>query len=232
MQELLGVLNSLRTEELIAVSIIPVLFAITVHEVAHGWIAKHLGDPTAERLGRLTLNPFKHIDPIGTVVLPAMLLLLRAGFLFGWAKPVPVTWENLRRPKRDMVLVAVAGPASNFLMALIWGVIAKIGISLNGVSPWAGTPMLLMGLVGIYFNTLLLVFNLLPVPPLDGGRVAVGLLPGRLGWQLSRLEPYGFFILIGLLLAPRIIGIDILGAVIFPVISAVMALVVLFVGLA
>jgi len=186
--------------ERVTISILPVLFAITVHEAAHGWAAKQLGDPTAERLGRLTLNPLKHIDPVGTVLLPLVLIMLKAGFLFGWAKPVPITVQNLRRPKRDMVLVAVAGPGANLLMAVFWGVIVKLGVSVASTGFMFGEAMQYMGLVGIFINILLMVFNLLPIPPLDGGRVAVGLLPGPWAWRLSRIEPYGIFIVLGLLL--------------------------------
>ncbi len=192
-------MSELSLPQVIVVSILPILFAITVHEVAHGWVAKRFGDPTAQRLGRLTLNPFKHIDPVGTVLIPALLLLLKAGFLFGWAKPVPVTWENLRHPKRDMVFVAIAGPAANLLMAFFWGAVAKLATVLPASADWAAVPLQLMGEIGITINVLLMVFNLLPLPPLDGGRVAVGLLPGPLAWQLSRIEPYGFFILLGLM---------------------------------
>ncbi|MDH4135052.1 MAG: site-2 protease family protein [Gammaproteobacteria bacterium] len=188
--------------QLLAVSILPILFAITVHEVAHGWVAKLLGDPTAHRLGRLSLNPIRHVDPMGTVLLPALLLFVSGGrFMFGWAKPVPVTWENLRHPKRDMVLVALAGPVANLLMAVFWGLMAKIATLLPEAQHWAAEPLFYSGAFGVLFNVLLMVFNLLPLPPLDGGRVAVGLLPGPLGWQLSRLEPYGFFILLGLMLS-------------------------------
>lgn len=190
---------NLPVPQLIAVSILPVLFAITVHEVAHGWAAKHLGDPTAQRLGRLTLNPIKHVDPVGTILVPGLLLLLKTGFVFGWAKPVPVTWSNLRHPRRDMVLVAAAGPAANLLMAFLWGAVAKVATLMPETARWAAEPLLYMGGLGVLFNVLLMVFNLLPLPPLDGGRVAVGLLPGRWGWALSRVEPYGFFILIGLM---------------------------------
>jgi len=191
-------MSGLSLPQFIAVAILPLLFAITVHEVAHGWVAKQLGDPTAQRLGRLTLNPLKHIDPVGTLLVPGLLLVL-GGFIFGWAKPVPVTWDNLRHPKRDMAIVAAAGPGANLVMALFWGVVAKAGSGLPAGMEWAGLPMQYMGQFGIIINVVLMVLNLLPLPPLDGGRVAVGLLPGRAAWQLSRLEPYGFFILLGLL---------------------------------
>src|SRR5690606_23266908 len=143
---------------------------------------------------RLTLNPIKHIDLVGTVLVPGLLLFV-GGFIFGWAKPVPVTWENLRQPKRDMALVAAAGPGANLLMALLWALVAKIGALLPIGLQWASMPMQYMGRFGILINAVLMVLNLLPLPPLDGGRVAVGLLPGRYAWQLSRVEPYGFFIL-------------------------------------
>jgi Zn-dependent protease len=188
----------LSTAQIIAIAALPLLFAITVHEVAHGWVAKRLGDPTAQRLGRLTLNPIKHIDPVGTVVVP-LLLLMVGGFVFGWAKPVPVTWENLRHPKRDMAIVAAAGPGANLLMAMIWALIAKLGTLVPESLAWAGTPMVYMGQFGIVINAVLMVLNLLPLPPLDGGRVAVGLLPNRIGWQLARVEPFGFFVLLALL---------------------------------
>jgi Zn-dependent protease len=196
-------MGELTLPQQIAVAILPILFAITVHEVAHGWIAKHLGDPTAQRLGRLTLNPIKHIDPVGTVLVPAVLLILGslAGrpFVFGWAKPVPVTWENLRRPKRDMAIVAAAGPSANLLMAIGWAFVIKASALLPATADWAAAPLNYMGIWGIEINIALMVLNLIPVPPLDGGRVAVGLLPGPLAWRLSRLEPYGFFILLALL---------------------------------
>ncbi len=178
--------------------ILPVVFAITVHEVAHGWVAKRLGDPTAQRLGRLTLNPIKHIDPLGTILIPGVLMLL-GGFIFGWAKPVPVTWENLRHPKRDMALVAAAGPGVNILMALMWAAIAKGATLMSPEAQWFSVPLLLMGYAGISINIALAVLNLLPIPPLDGGRVAASLLPGPMAYQLSRLEPYGFFILLALI---------------------------------
>ena len=191
-------MSGLSLPQLIAVAILPLLFGITVHEVAHGWAAKRLGDPTAQRLGRLTLNPIKHIDPLGTILIPGILLVL-GGFIFGWAKPVPVTWENLRNPRRDMAIVAAAGPVANLLMAFLWAVFARIGAGLGDDLQWAGQPMVYMGQFGVAINSVLMVLNLLPLPPLDGGRVAVGLLPPRLAWNLSRVEPYGFFVLIALL---------------------------------
>ncbi len=204
LENIIGILSNLSLPQLVIISILPVLFAITVHEVAHGWIAKYLGDPTAQRLGRVTLNPIKHIDPLGTVLVPAVLLLIiaitKSGFLFGWAKPVPVTWENLRHPKRDMVIVAAAGPAANLLMAILWGMLAKMATVLPPVLSTLSEPLFFMGLVGILINVLLMVFNLLPLPPLDGGRVAVGLLPSRLAWHLSRVEPFGFMILLTLMI--------------------------------
>ena len=199
LQQIILTLSQLPLPQLISVLVIPVLLAIIVHEVAHGWVAKQLGDPTAERLGRLTLNPIKHIDPIGTLLLPALLVLLRTGFIFGWAKPVPITWENLRHPKRDMALVAAAGPAANFLMAVLWGLVLKISTLLPVTVAALSVPLQFMGLAGIVANVLLMVFNLLPLPPLDGGRVAVGLLPGPWARRLSQVEPYGFFILIALM---------------------------------
>ena len=197
-------MGELTLPQQIAAAVLPILFAITVHEVAHGWVAKYLGDPTAQRLGRLTLNPVKHIDPVGTILVPGTLLILGylsgvRPFVFGWAKPVPVTWENLRHPKRDMAIVAVAGPAANLIMAVLWALIIKGALLLPAGLAWIAAPLTYMGAWGIGINILLMVLNLLPVPPLDGGRVAVGLLPGPLAWQLSRLEPYGFFVLIALL---------------------------------
>ncbi|TXH03640.1 MAG: site-2 protease family protein [Nevskiaceae bacterium] len=187
----------------IAVWALPVLFAITLHEVAHGWAARALGDRTAEMLGRLSLNPLKHVDPVGTVVVPMFMLVL-GGFLFGWAKPVPVSVRNLRHPRRDMALVAVAGPLSNLAMALAWGVLARIAIGMNpdeGV--WLG--VLLMARAGIVINLVLMVLNLIPLPPLDGGRVLTGLLPEAQARKLDRIEPYGFVILVALM-ATGILG--------------------------
>lgn len=231
LEQIFGILSRLSQPQLISVLIIPVLFAIIVHEVAHGWVAKLLGDPTADRLGRLSLNPIKHIDPIGTVLVPAMLLLFRTGLVFGWAKPVPITWTNLRRPKRDMALVAIAGPAANLLMALAWGILLKISTLLPLTALWVSQPLRYMGLAGILANVLLMVFNLLPIPPLDGGRVAVGLLPGPWAWRLSQIEPYGFMILIGLMISGPLLGVSLLWAVIGPVAEFVAWMVLTVVGL-
>jgi len=177
--------------------VLPVLFAITVHEVAHGWVALRLGDRTAQMMGRLTLNPIKHIDPVGTVLVPGFLLLM-GGFVFGWAKPVPVTWENLRNPRRDVALVAVAGPAANLLMAILWSIILKIGLLLSTTTDSWAYPLVLMGNAGILINLVLMVLNLLPILPLDGGRILSAFLPPPMAYKLSRLEPWGFFIILGL----------------------------------
>lgn len=204
-------MEELNLLQRIAVWTIPVLFAITVHEVAHGWAARQLGDPTAMMLGRLTLNPLKHIDPIGTVLLPG-LLLYAGGFLFGWARPVPVTWENLRHPRRDVAVVAAAGPGANLVMALLWALVVRLGTLLVSSAPWLAVPLLYMGVAGIFINLILLVLNLLPILPLDGGRVVVSLLPGPLAARFGRLEPYGLLVLLALLV------LGVLGQVLSPVI--------------
>jgi Zn-dependent protease len=201
-------MEELTMVQRVAVWALPVLFAITVHEVAHGWVARKLGDPTAMMLGRLTLNPLKHIDPIGTVVVPVALLLM-GGFIFGWAKPVPVTWENLKNPKRDMALVAIAGPASNLLMAIMWALIMKLGFMLGTGFEALAWPLIYMGGAGIAINAILMLLNILPIPPLDGGRVLAGMLPGPWAWQLNRIEPYGLIIMVALLatgMLGRILG--------------------------
>lgn len=177
---------------------LPVLFAITVHEAAHGYAARHFGDNTAYALGRITLNPLKHIDPIGTILMPLMLYFATGGaFLFGYAKPVPVRFGNLRNPKRDMVWVALAGPGANLLQAVLWGVLLYVVIGLQVDERF----FMEMCKAGMLVNVVMFVFNLFPLPPLDGGRILVGLLPHRQAEMVSRLEPYGFFIVMGLVLA-------------------------------
>ncbi|VTU15117.1 Zn-dependent proteases [Variovorax sp. SRS16] len=178
---------------------LPVVFAITVHEAAHGYVARYLGDNTAYVLGRVTLNPFKHIDPVGTILMPLLLYFATSGaFLFGYAKPVPVNFNRLRNPKRDMVWVALAGPASNFIQAIIWALFF-VGLAAGGINE----PFFIkMAQGGVLVNLVMWAFNLFPLPPLDGGRVLAGLLPhGRAQIFLSRIEPYGFFIVMGLVIA-------------------------------
>ena len=168
------------------------LLAVTLHEVAHGWVARELGDDTAEALGRLSFNPLKHVDPVGTVLVPGLLYVL-AGIVFGWAKPVPVNWDKLRNPRRDMALVALAGPLANVVMLLIWAAVAKFGLS-YGQDYFVAT-----GLAGIMINAVLIALNVLPVPPLDGSRVVSALLPAEMALQYGRIEPYGLIILLVLI---------------------------------
>lgn len=181
----------------IAIHALPVIFAITIHEAAHGYAARHFGDNTAWMLGRVTLNPLKHIDPIGSVLLPLLLLAMSSPFIFGYAKPVPVRFGHLRNPKQDMVWVALAGPASNFAQALLWGILFY-GLQAAGVSE----PFFIkMCQSGILINIVLFALNLFPLPPLDGGRILVGLLPYKQAALVSRVEPWGFFIVMGLIIA-------------------------------
>ena len=205
----------LNTIQMIAVWALPVLFAITAHEAAHAYAAKKLGDPTAFMLGRMTFNPLKHIDPIGTILLPLLCVLLPGGFLFGYAKPVPVDFNRLKNPRRDMRWVAAAGPLANFVMAFFWALMFSFATSsLNGNS--FQLPLALMSQAGIQINVVLMVLNLLPIPPLDGGRIAVSLLPHQQASMLSKVEPYGFFILIGLLVT------GLLGTILAPLMGMVM----------
>jgi len=187
--------------ETIVLWAVPVVFAITLHEAAHGYVAKLFGDRTAEMLGRITLNPLKHIDPIGTILVPGVLIALAwinkaPPFIFGWAKPVPVNFENLRDPKRDMIWVAAAGPGSNFLQALLWAVLMA-ATAQSGALSSAGLYQ--MAMIGVRVNLVLMALNLIPLPPLDGGRVVTGLLPRGASIVYSRLEPYGLFIILALL---------------------------------
>jgi Zn-dependent protease len=183
----------------ISIWALPVLFAIVLHEVAHGWVADKLGDNTARFMGRLTLNPLKHIDPIGTILIPVILLVSGSPFLFGYAKPVPVNFGKLNNPKRDMIWVALAGPVTNLVLALISTLVLAIALQMPASASWVTEPLALMCQASIIINMVLFIFNLLPLPPLDGGRVAVGLLPGPMAYQLSRIEPYGFLIIVLLL---------------------------------
>ena len=200
----------------LAIWALPVLLAITLHEAAHGYVARHFGDPTADQAGRITLNPLRHIDPVGTLLVPASILALSSlfgagGILFGWAKPVPVNFSRLRNPKADMLWVAAAGPFTNLIMALGWAILFRI--ALVG-EPGAYTlPLLKMADAGMQINAVLMVLNLLPLPPLDGGRIAVSLLPHHLAWRFARLEPYGFPILLVLLFT------GVLGSILWPLIA-------------
>lgn len=199
----------------IVIYALPVIFAITVHEAAHGYAAKHFGDMTAFDAGRITLNPLKHIDLFGTIILPALTVML-GGILFGWAKPVPVDFRRLRNPKKDMLWVAAAGPASNFVMAIFWALVMKFSVS----APEAFVlPMALMAKAGVTINIVLMVLNLLPLPPLDGGRIAVSLLPIKLARPFAQIERYGFIILIILLFS------GVLGKILEPLINLVYALI-------
>lgn len=181
-------------------------FALTIHEFSHGWVAWKLGDPTAKNAGRLTLNPLVHIDPIGTIFLPLMLIMTHSPFIFGWAKPVPVDFHNLRNPKRDMVWVGLAGPMANIILAIILSFFLRI-LVLTG-----GNPLSTILSYAIMINLLLAVFNALPIPPLDGSRVLIGLLPRELAMRYARIEPYGFIIIIGLL------WLGMIGNIIWPIV--------------
>ena len=216
-------MEGLSTIQKIAVFALPILFAITVHEAAHGWSANRLGDTTAKMLGRVTFNPFKHIDPIGTIAVPLVLVILaKLGgtplFLFGWAKPVPVNWHNLGNPRRDMALVALAGPGANLLMAILWALAIKLGVELLNTLEWMAIPLIYMGVAGILINLVLMVLNLMPILPLDGGRVLNSLLPARLAVLYARMEPFGLLIIVLLLMT------GILGKILWPLVDFFMGL--------
>jgi len=211
-------MNALNNVQVLAVIALPVLFAITVHEAAHGWMANRLGDGTAKMLGRVTLNPLKHIDPLGTLVVPLATFLL-TGFLFGWAKPVPINARNLTNARRDMALVALAGPGANLLMAVLWGLVVKIGRAFWDASQWVALPLVYMGAAGVLINVILMVLNLFPLLPLDGGRVLNALLPPAWSVNFSRLEPYGLMLLVLLLVT------GLLGAVLTPAVDTVIGLI-------
>lgn len=218
-------LDELTLLQKIAVSVLPILFAVVLHEVAHGWTARYCGDNTAWQQGRLSLNPLSHIDPVGTVLVP-LLLLVTVGFIFGWAKPVPINWANLRHPRRDIVLVAAAGPMANLLMAIFWAMMLKLSLVLPVETEWVVRPVQYMAQIGILVNVILMMFNLLPLPPLDGGRIAVNLLPHPWGLYLARVEPFGFFIILILL------ATGYLSKLIWPGIQSVIYLILRLFGLA
>lgn len=199
-------MDELTLLQRIVVWILPVVFAITVHEVAHGWMAKKYGDNTASSLGRLTLNPIKHIDLFGTLIIPGLLLLSGTGFIFGWAKPVPVDARNFKNPRHDMAIVALAGPVSNVLMAVGWALIARLGVMVGASTEAVSLPLIYTGIAGISINLVLAILNLLPIPPLDGSRILTGILPDYWAWQYNRLERYGFVILL-VLLYTKVLGL-------------------------
>lgn len=202
----------------IAVHALPVIFAITLHEASHGYVAKRFGDLTAYAQGRVSLNPIRHIDPFGTVVLPLMTLAI-GGIMFGWAKPVPVNFGNLRQPKQDMLWVAAAGPAANFVMALGWALIAKAA-GTAGAASWSEF-FYAMGLAGVRVNIIFMVLNLLPLPPLDGSKIAISLLPRNLAYQYAALEPYGIYLLLGLIVLEGVLHVPLLSLILFPLYEAV-----------
>jgi Zn-dependent protease len=206
-----------HTVRLIALYAIPGIFAITLHEAAHGYAARHFGDLTAYQAGRITLNPIRHIDTMGTIVIPVLILIASQGkYAFGWAKPVPVNFGRLRNPKRDMLWVAAAGPGANLLMAILWAFVIK---AMQGVpANYFTDPVLLMARGGIIVNAVLMVLNLLPLPPLDGGRIAVSLLPQKLAYRFARVEPFGMIILLVLML------LGVLGKVMWPFIAGFIGL--------
>ncbi len=210
---------------------IPLLLAVTAHEVAHGWMAEKLGDPTARAMGRLTLNPLVHIDLMGTIVLPLMLILIQSPFLFGWAKPVPVNFANLRGGRRDMALVALSGPATNLLLAMASAVAYHVllagfqggWIAAEGALAWLAEPLLLMVRISLIFNLVLMAFNLIPILPLDGGRILVGVLPAGLAVRLESLERYGMLIFL-LIIAVPVLRASLWGYFLNPIVDTFMRL--------
>ncbi len=209
-------MEELSVIQRLAVMLLPLILAVTVHEAAHGLAADKLGDPTARSMGRITFNPLPHIDLLGTVLVP-MAMLAFTGFMFGWAKPVPVDIRRLGHPKRDMALVALAGPGANLLMALLWSLIIVGAHHFVRSAEWVALPLLMMGVGGVFINIILMALNLLPLPPLDGGRVMTGILPMKLARIYAQLENYGLIILV-LLLISGVVGM-ILGPVVFGIIQ-------------
>ena len=212
----MGDINELMIK--ISIWTLPVLLSVTLHELGHAWAANRLGDPTARMLGRVSLNPIRHIDPIGTILVPLVLLLI-GGFVFGWAKPVPVDTRNLASPRRDMAVIALAGPAANLLMALGWGLVhvASAHLMVNGLD-WLGVPLQLMARVGIILNIVLCVFNMLPLPPLDGSALVAWALPDRMAAAYLQVAPYGLFLLIAL------VASGFLGRIVNPPIQALLGI--------
>lgn len=209
----------------IAVIALPLIFAITLHEVAHGWVASWFGDQTARLSGRLSLNPIRHIDPIGTVILPLFFLLMNSNFIFGWAKPVPVDARNMKNPRSSMAIVSLAGPIANLLMAIAWGLIGRLSnYLLTGGNVWFGAPLAYMSQYGIQINVVLAALNCLPIPPLDGGHFIGNVLPPRIAYVYNQIEPYGFFILIFLIMS------GLLTAVLKPTVIVLISLVNVIVG--
>ncbi|MDH5391585.1 MAG: site-2 protease family protein [Gammaproteobacteria bacterium] len=217
-------MNADQILEAITIWSLPVIFAITLHEAAHGWVANKLGDPTARALGRITANPFKHIDPIGTVVVPLILVVL-GGFVFGWAKPVPVDARNFKKPLQHMAIVAVAGPLSNLLMACFWALILAFAINWLEPGYWMARPLAMMAQAGIVINLVLMTLNLLPLLPLDGGRVVAGLLSPVAAMRFMKIEPYGMIILLLLLFS------GILGKILGPVVAQFQTIIYSIVGI-
>lgn len=209
----MGAFSELTIIQKFILWVLPVLLAIIVHEVAHGWVACYFGDKTAKFAGRLTLNPIKHVDIVGTIIVPVLLFVMQTGFLFGWAKPVPVDPRNFKKPIAHMAIVALAGPFSNVVMAFGWACLMKVIMVLNPVVSLTNTALMYMAYIGIFINLILAALNIIPIPPLDGSRILAALIPKRWVYYLGLIEPYGFFILIALLMT------NILWFVLDPIIS-------------